>query len=246
MIEYIQEVIMKQIQRLNDIIAFNQHNPDILAFIGLGSMDETYRLDAYSDVDFFIIVNPSLKPILYNDVSWLNVSSIACWFQETMDGLKVVYEDGILLEFAIFTLDQLPHIEESGGRIYFLKEGISVEDVMVRKPNTMTFNFEKTLNMLYAHCYIGMMRERRDEHVAAHTMIQVYAAHELCELCNPTVDDRFVVERRIEQRLELDFSRLYPGIQHNQACVQFILETCKKHGWIHASMIRLIESLYTD
>lgn len=53
---------MKQIQRLNDIIAFNQHNPDILAFIGLGSMDETYRLDAYSDVDFFIIVNPSVKP----------------------------------------------------------------------------------------------------------------------------------------------------------------------------------------
>jgi len=246
---------MKQIQRLNEIIALNQNNPDVLAFIGLGSMDETWRLDEYSDVDFFIIVNPSLKPLFYNDVSWLNVSPIALWFQETMDGLKVVYEDGILLEFAIFTLDQLPHIEESGGKIYYLKEGINASDIMIRKPNTMKFDFEKTLNMLYAHCYIGMMRERRGEHVAAHTMIQVYAAHEFCELCNPSVDDRFVVERRIEQRVKLDFTRLYPGIQHtrlypgiqhNQTSVQYMLETCKKHGWIHASMIRLIESLYTD
>ena len=54
-------------------------------------------------------------------------------------------------------------------------------------------------------------------------MIQVYATSNLLKLLDTDVDDPFVVERRIEKRLALNYSELYPGITHNKDAVKTIL-----------------------
>ena len=115
-----------QQKRFNEIIQLNQHKEEVLAFIGLGSMHDLTRLDAYSDIDFFILVQSQQdKKIYMEDMSWLDVHPIIFSYIETRDGLKVIYEDGILLEFAVFTMDELKHIPFQEGTIYYKKPFIN-------------------------------------------------------------------------------------------------------------------------
>ena len=81
-----------QQKRFNEIIQRNQHKEEVLAFIGLGSMHDLSRLDAYSDIDFFIIVkSQGDKKNYMEDISWLDVHPIIFSYIETRDGLKVIY-----------------------------------------------------------------------------------------------------------------------------------------------------------
>ena len=75
-----------------------------MALIGLGSVGlELERLDSYSDLDFFTIVRPGHKADYLDDLSWLaDVAPIAYCFRKTRDGYKLLYEDGIFCEFAVF------------------------------------------------------------------------------------------------------------------------------------------------
>src|ERR1044071_2148218 len=74
-----------------------------LALLGLGSVGtETSRLDQYSDLDFFAIVKPDTKSRFMDRLDWLEVvNPLAYFFQNTVDGYKALFEDGIFCEFAI-------------------------------------------------------------------------------------------------------------------------------------------------
>jgi lincosamide nucleotidyltransferase B/F len=68
-----------------------------LALIGLGSVGvEVERLDAYSDLDFFAIVENGYKSHYLDSLDWLSsLSPIAYHFRNTPDGHKLLFEDGI-------------------------------------------------------------------------------------------------------------------------------------------------------
>lgn len=84
-----------------------QH-PKIIGLVLVGSTAETDRVDEWSDHDFFVVTEDSEQESLRRDLSWLPDSeSIAFWFRETEHGLKVVYNSGSILEFAIFDCDEL-------------------------------------------------------------------------------------------------------------------------------------------
>lgn len=83
-------------------------NPKIIGLVLVGSTAETKRVDEWSDHDFFVITNSGEQEPLRRDLSWLpNSESIAFWFRETEHGLKVVYNSGDILEFAIFDCEEL-------------------------------------------------------------------------------------------------------------------------------------------
>ena len=214
-----------QQKRFNDIIQLNQHKEDVFAFIGLGSLHDLSRLDAYSDIDFFILVQSQQdKKIYMEDMSWLDVHPIIFSYIETRDGLKVMYEDGILLEFAVFTMDELKLIPFQEGTIYYKKPFINEHDLKPQIESFHAFDLNKTISNCLSNLYVGLLREHRGEHVAAFLMIQVYATSNLLKILDQKQDDPFVVERRIEQRLDLDYEALYPGIQHNKNAVSKILD----------------------
>ena len=213
-----------QQKRFNEIIQLNQHKEDVFAFIGLGSMHDLSRLDAYSDIDFFIIVQSQHDKKRYmGDMSWLEVQPIIFSYIETKDGLKVIYDDGILLEFAVFTMDELKHIPFQEGTIYYKKPFINEHDLKPQIKSFHAFDLNKTISNCLSNLYVGLLREHRGEHVAAFLMIQVYATSNLLKILDQHQDDPFVVERRIEQRLNLDYQGLYPGIIHNKMAVTKIL-----------------------
>ena len=214
---------MKQLKRFDQIIQFNQSKDYVLGFIGFGSMHHKHRLDAYSDIDFFIIVDDDYKETFLKDISWLEVAPIAWWYQETKDGLKVIYNDGIFLEFAVFTQSELSGIPFETGTVYYLKEGVSEHIFAPKQLPKKDIDKTYVFNTWLSNLYIGLLREMRGEKVAAFLMIQVYASHHFLTLLNPKVDDPFVVERRIESRLSLDYEVLYAGYQGNMDSAKYQL-----------------------
>lgn len=236
---------MKQLKRFQDIIQHNQ-SEDVLAFLGLGSMHDVSRLDDDSDIDFFMIVEKGHKLNYLQSVKWLEVAPIVFWYQETPDGLKVIYEDGILLEFAVFEPDELNAIPFQEGTIYYSKPSFdkNLLKPTVRLPKKHDASW--ILSTLLSNLYVGLLREHRGEHVAAFLMIQVYATHHLLTLLDAKQDDPFVVERRIESRLTLDYDSIYPGISHNKKAAQSILNSACQTRECPIQLMRLLNDLINN
>ena len=233
-----------QQKRFNEIIQLNQHKEEVLAFIGLGSMHDLTRLDAYSDIDFFILVQSQQdKKIYMEDMSWLDVHPIIFSYIETRDGLKVMYEDGILLEFAVFTMDELKLIPFQEGTIYYKKPFIEEHDLKPQLEQSHPFDLNKTISNCLSNLYVGLLREHRGEHVSAFLMIQVYATSQLLKILDQHQDDPFVVERRIEKRLNVDYQALYPGITHNKKAVLTILNYLELNTSSYEALINKIKDM---
>src|SRR5574338_611622 len=100
------------LQRLDAIGGSLSESGTALALLGLGSVGaETERLDAYSDLDFFVIVKPGCKPDYLASLEWLAaVHPLAYAFLNTADGYKALFADGIFCEFAVFEPQELAGI----------------------------------------------------------------------------------------------------------------------------------------
>lgn len=81
----------------------------VRGLVALGSMaEQDYAPDAFSDHDFFVVVESGTQESFRQDLSWLpRAHDVAFSFRETAHGLKVVYAEGHLLEFAVFDLEEL-------------------------------------------------------------------------------------------------------------------------------------------
>lgn len=81
----------------------------VLGLIAVGSMARVdYEPDQWSDHDFFVITRPGQQEFFRSNYSWLPPHrKIVFTFRETAHGVKVLYEDGHLLEFAVFDLEEL-------------------------------------------------------------------------------------------------------------------------------------------
>lgn len=234
---------MNQMKRFLEIIENNKNKNHVLAFIGLGSMHHTDRIDDYSDIDFFMIVEDGFKEQYLKSVDWLEVSPIAWWYQETNDGLKVLYEDQYFLEFAVFTQDELKHIPYEKGTVYYKKEHIN-DDMFI--PTIQKSEKKETtyiINTWLSNLYIGLLRELRGEKVAALFMIQVYATNHMLTLLDLEDDDPFVVERRVEQKIQLDYQKLYAGYDGNITSVKYQLEVIGQRYRLPESLIKALKRL---
>src|SRR5258707_2773515 len=105
--------------RLNEIGNSLAKTEYALALLALGSVGlELDRIDEYSDLDFFVIVKPRHKRGFIENLDWMKaVHPVAYAFQNTDDGYKLLFEDGIFCEFAVFEPDELAHIPFAPGRI---------------------------------------------------------------------------------------------------------------------------------
>jgi hypothetical protein len=191
--------------------------PSARALIGLGSVGvELDRLDTYSDLDFFVIVAPGQQSSLLTDLSWLaRIAPIAFAFQNTPDGYKLLFEDGIFCEFAVFDEAALAGIPFAPGRIVWRRETV---DPQISQPQltptaTSHHSADWLLGEALTNLYVGLCRHRRGEELSAVRFIQFYAVERVVEWVAMTqpaaggAPDLFNPERRIEQR--------YPQIAHH-------------------------------
>jgi len=101
-------------------------DPRVLGLVALGSMAEQGTApDAWSDHDFFLIVQPGEQERFRRDLSWLpHPESVAFHYRETAHGVKALYADGHLLEFAVFDPEELRVARVNRYRVLFDRERI--------------------------------------------------------------------------------------------------------------------------
>lgn len=181
-----------------------------LALIGLGSVGtELARLDEFSDLDFFAIVEPGHKAALLADLGWLAAAGpVAYAFQNTADGYKLLFEDDVFCEFAIFEPDELASIPFAPGRVIWRQPhvderiGQPANAPRERAPASAAWLVGEALTNLY----VGLGRYRRGERLAAARLIQQHAVDRVLELASlieapdPAPADPFAPERRFEAR----------------------------------------------
>ncbi|GEM46585.1 hypothetical protein [Deinococcus cellulosilyticus] len=90
------------------LAARTAEHPDLIGLVFLGSASDSSRQDRWSDHDFFLISKEGLQQHFREDLSWLPEGfNIELGFQDTDHGVQVISDTGHLLEFAVFSEDEL-------------------------------------------------------------------------------------------------------------------------------------------
>ncbi len=196
------------LQRLDDIGRSVAATNEALALIGLGSVGaELDRLDDYSDLDFFVVVKDGYKAEFIANLDWLSrARSLSFAFQNTPDGYKVLFDDDIYAEFAVFELRELEQATYTTGRMVWKDDAFDEQWRVPRKqpvpwkPETKEWLIGEIVTCLY----VGLCRLQRGEQLSAWRFVQSHAFTLLLELIEYDQTDSsldvFSKERRFEQR----------------------------------------------
>jgi lincosamide nucleotidyltransferase B/F len=252
------DLLLSRLNAIGDSLA--QSN-GALALIGLGSVGvELERLDDYSDLDFFVMVEPGHKPDFIHQLDWLRaVSPIAYAFRNSADGYKVLFEDGVFCEFAIFEEAELHYIPFAAGRLVWKKAGVpdALSQFPSEKPNPEPPAVDWSLGEALTNLYVGLGRYRRGEKLSAMRFIQGYAVDRLLELSESLEPatasgrsapsrDTFARERRYEQR-HPQLAQVLPdftqGYDRSVESARALLAFLESHFDIPAALKRAILDL---
>ncbi len=206
---------------------------DAIALLGLGSCGhEIGRLDEWSDLDFFVVVDDGAKAPYLRSIDWLETAGpVAYSFENTVDGRKALFDDGVFVEYAVFTAAELAGIPHAGGRVVWRRAGTADElldppRAPVGDHHSVDFHAQEALTNLL----VGLKRESRGEHVSAFQLIQQHAfGHVLAILAqggSTASADPFDPSRRIELRhpeLGPALAAMTPGSERNASAAIAVL-----------------------
>lgn len=199
------------LERLNQIGTSLEKTGDALLLLGLGSVgNEIGRLDEYSDLDFFVIVKPTLKTRFIDQLDWLeSVHPLAYSFKNTKDGYKILFEDGIYGEFAVFEEEEMGNILFSPGRIVWKDpsfNNLEIVSPLRKAPSVRQESLSFAINEALTNLYVGLCRYARGEKFSGMKFIQSHALDNILSvlhLIEKEVEyypDIFGNERRVEKR----------------------------------------------
>lgn len=227
------------LRRLDDLAHHLATRPDTLALLGLGSAGAEHdRLDAHSDLDFFVVVEDGAVAGYADSVDWLAAPCpVAYSFRNERNGRKALYADGIFVEYAVFTVDELARLPFTGARVVWQRPDAPAglaECGPPPRPATPYDTVEFHLGEALTNLYVGLHRELRGERLTASRFIQSYAVDRVVALLRLTAPeaaahrrDPFDPSRRVERAYPpevLPLARMVPGYQHNRAAAQVTLD----------------------
>lgn len=226
-----------------------------LALLGLGSVgQELGRLDAYSDLDFFAVVEDDAKADFIADLGWLEaVAPVAYAFQNTPDGYKLLFADGIFCEFAVFTMAELVGAAYAPGRVVWRRPEVDPAiAIPANAPVAAVPSPAWQLGEALTNLYVGLARLRRGELLTAQRFIQHYAVDRVVRLAEgfeaprAAYPDPFGPERRVEARLP-ELARHLPdfvqGYTRSAASALAILAYLEQHAEVNPAFARAIRAL---
>ena len=184
----------------------------MLGLVFLGSSAVTSRVDEYSDQDFFLVVSAGSGEAFRNHLDWLpEHQNIVLAPRETAHGLKVLYQSGLVLEFAVFEDQEL---ELAAANDYLVAlDKTDIEERMAKIAHRSvpaatdpTTEFELFLALIV----LGVGRARRGEAIAAEQHIKSYAVEKLLKVIRAMLPAENARHDSLNayRRFELDYPRL--------------------------------------
>lgn len=196
-----------------------QADERVIGLVALGSMAEQNRIpDAWSDHDFFLVVQSGMQEVFRTDLAWLpHHDQIIMTIRETEHGLKVLYNIPHLIEFAVFDANELHGAKANDYRI-LLNRG-DIDGIMAQisaRPAKPDYHPQHDLLMVLALLYVGAGRYARGEKLSAHVFIKHHLLHHLLPLLmNTTPADTSRLDNLDPfRRFELVYPKLAEMLNH--------------------------------
>lgn len=191
------------LDRLADIA---RERDDVLGLVGFGSTADVARADDWSDHDFAWITAPGAQDRYRSDLGWLpDAHRIALSVVEWHGGVKVIYDDGHVLEFGIADPEGFAGWLGHTARVLVDKGGVAaaLERVLANAPAEGAPDPAREMRLVLTQLLIGCGRARRGEVLSAGRLIREDAVGRLLTVLaalrpDPRLDalDPF---RRVEQ-----------------------------------------------
>lgn len=237
---YTPDSLLERLEAIARAVAGSGHG---LAVIGLGSVGaELDRLDAYSDLDFFVIVEPGAKRGFLDSLLWLeDAAPVVYAFLNTTDGFKLLFEDGVFAEMAVFEPHELAHIPFTGGRFVWQDPDFELPVPLEgnKRPTAEPLQTTEWLvNEALTNLYIGLGRYQRGEILSAARFIQGHALERILDLASlieqpqPGQSDPFDRARRFEQSFPetaAHLAQFLPGYKDSPAAARAMLAFLDAH-----------------
>jgi hypothetical protein len=244
------------LERLDAIASGFRSRGDAIAVLGLGSVGiDSERLDEHSDLDFFVVVDDDAKERYLTELGWLeDAGPIVYSFDNSPDGRKVLWADGLYAEYAIFTLDELRAGSYVGARVVWARDDAPPDIHRAGRPLTPPpyERPEYQVGEALTNLYVGLHRDLRGEHLAATRLIQTHAIDRLLTYLDVTGaagrprQDPFAVERGAERRFGRDalpFAAMVPGYERNREAALAILEWLEARTEVSGALAGEIRTL---
>lgn len=189
--------------------------PEVLGLVAVGSF--AVGADRFSDHDFFVITPADATEALRRDLAWLpDHERLVIAIRETQHGIKAVYDDGHLVEYAVFTPDEIALARLNRTRVLFDRADVAERIRATTEATRVAIRDEAhtdgwLVGQFLATLLIGVSRHRRGERLAAIEFVHGLALRFLLMLIArhvppevPDVLDDLNPYRRVE--------RAYPGL----------------------------------
>jgi hypothetical protein len=253
------DIPQRLLQRLDDLGVVLAQRGDAVGLLALGSVGpDTARLDDHSDMDFFVVVDDDAAKQRYlQSIDWLEqLAPVVFSFENTVDGRKALFADGLFAEYAVFTLAELRVASYPPPRLVWQREG-APDDVggPGRVPASPRYeNAQWQVNEALTNLYVGLHRDARGEKLSGARFIQSSAVDRLLAFLDlheagaTPQQDVFVVERGAEKRFgpELPLSSFVPGYDHNREAALAILIWLEARADVDPSLAGAIRDLCGD
>lgn len=143
----------------------------VLGLVALGSMAEQGRQpDRWSDHDFFVVAADA--ETLRGTTEWLpEREHIALWFRETPHGCKAVYDDGHLVEYAVFTPEELLLARVNDYRVLVDRERVAERMAEVARVRDAAAERSWVEGMFLSNLLVAAARAQRGETLSARWML---------------------------------------------------------------------------
>jgi lincosamide nucleotidyltransferase len=254
------------LQRLHGIADSLRSSGSARALLALGSVGtELGRLDNYSDLDFFVITKRGMKQHLIGDLSWLSsIAPLSYHFQNTKDGHKVLFGDGIYCEFAVFEEEEMKSAVFSAGRIVWKEDDFDETLCVPSKPSApfVPENLDWAVGEALTCIYVGLCRYARGEKLSGTRFIQSYAVDMIVSCSSyfvqeqPDFKDEFQHERRYEKRYP-SLAKFLPSVlQGYERCpesalallamMEELIPAERLNGSIRKEIVTLAETLIEE
>jgi len=189
----------------------------VVGLVAVGSMaDRDYGPDRWSDHDFFVVSDPGAQEALRRDLSWLPAPRpVALTLRETEHGLKVLYDDGHLLEFAVFDLEELGVARVNRYRVLLDRGGVAerMDEIARASAEVEPSNgvVEHAFGMLVTAVLVGAGRHARGEALSGAFFVKSLAVRWLVVLVTelvPSADSGLLDDLDPLRR----FDRVHPDV----------------------------------
>lgn len=242
--------------RLDQIAASLATRESALALLGLGSVGtDTHRLDEFSDLDFFAVVREGTKAGYLANLDWMEAAHpVAFAFQNTRDGHKLLFADGVFCEYAVFTPAEMADAHHPGGRIVWQRaEFDAALCVPKHRPAPQPApDPQWVMGEALTNLYVGMSRYLRGERWNAMNFVQNYAVFRVADVLVREAGgaepwrDPYGVDRRFESRHPEAAAALAPCMQGYERTPQSalaILAFFEARGGVNPAIAAAIREL---